>query len=154
MIGRGAQYRLLKGLGQSDTPYVTSEIILPGDPRYIDMYTDAAVGGGISYPDATSGTNGAAGSSSGSQAQGSQAGGPGGNNSGTGTGPATGSGPFAGGGGGSGWGPGPGIKCTDVLGNSLPAQAVCGTLSNLVWWVLGGVVDFCSWKTGGDRSFE
>jgi hypothetical protein len=141
MIGRGAPYRLRRGLGQGDTPYVTSEIIDPSDPRYIDVFPQVEAGGGITYPGASSPT-GPAGSSGGGQAGGSQAGGAAGSDGGTGTGPTTGSGPFAAGGGGSGWGPGPGIKCADIFGNSLAAQAVCGTLSNLVWWVLGGVAVF------------
>jgi hypothetical protein len=140
VIGYGLNSVLIRrGSGLGQQAVVTSEIISPDDPRYIDVFPGIEPGGGISYP-GTAAATGATGGPGGSPT-GIQAGGSAGGTDGTGT-TTTGSGPFGGGGGGSGWGLGPGIKCTDILGNSLAAQAVCGTLSNLVWWVLAGAVVF------------
>jgi hypothetical protein len=131
-IGRGS------GLGQQAV--VTSEIISPGDPRYIDIYPQVEAGGGISYPGSQTATTGAAGSAAGSPFGTPQAGAMNGSTSGTGAGSTTGIGPFAGGGGGSGFGPGAGLNlpnlCSNLFGTGALGQALCG---NGLWLILGGL---------------
>lgn len=138
-----------RGLGQTES--VSSEIIWPGDPRYIDLYPNIVAGGGITYT--TTGTptdsaGGSAGSPSGTSPLLTQTGtgtGAGGAGGGTSSQPSTGSGPFVGSGGGSGYGPGfglnlPGLNlnlCPKVFGTGQLGQFIC---ANGIWLLVGGAV--------------
>jgi len=160
MTGRGG-YQRYRGIGQ--TPSVTSEIISPEDPRYVDIYPNVP-GGGIVYPGTTpyylEAPGGPGGSPTGTVAGAATTMGAGQSVTGT---TSTGIfgmfGPFTGG---SGQGTGFGIQnsplfpnlnlnvpnwCAQILGTSTLGQQVCG--GNLIYWLLGGVAVILLLSSGG-----